>query len=199
MDQHMRMSERASIDYYAQGWNNSHLLKGDVVGEVAKLKEQHGGEIQVHGNGNLLKTLLKHDLLDTLRIWQFPVVLGTGKRLFGEVAIPLAFRLVESQQTSAGAVLHVYERAGKLRYGEVEVDQGNTGLRLVLRGSPKHTSVGTSRPSPTIVLGMFSGWPSLTSSPASLSPIATRPQPGTGDSSAGRPILSQMTMRQHGG
>jgi dihydrofolate reductase len=104
-------------------WNNSHLLQGDVAREVAKLKAQEGGELQVHGSGGLLQTLLKADLVDTLRIWQFPVVLGTGKRLFGEGAIPVAFRLVESQQTRPGAVLHVYERAGKPRYGEVEVGQ----------------------------------------------------------------------------
>lgn len=104
-------------------WNNSHLLKGDVIQEVAKLKAQEGGEIQVHGSGNLLQTLLKHDLIDTLRIWQFPVVLGTGKRLFGEGAIPRTFRLVETQMTTTGAVLHVYERAGTLKYGEFEVGQ----------------------------------------------------------------------------
>jgi dihydrofolate reductase len=104
-------------------WNNSILLKGDVAGEVAKLKAQEGGEIQVHGSGNLLQTLLKHDLIDTLRIWLFPVVLGTGKRLFGEGTIPCSFRLVDTQQTAAGTVLHVYERAGALRYGEVEVGQ----------------------------------------------------------------------------
>lgn len=102
-------------------WNNSHLLKGDVAEEVAKLKAQQGGEIQVHGSSNLIQTLLKYDLVDTLRIWQFPVVLGTGKRLFGEGTIPRAFRLVESQQTTTGAVLHVYERVGNLKYGEVEV------------------------------------------------------------------------------
>jgi dihydrofolate reductase len=101
-------------------WNNSHLLKGDVAEEVAKLKTQEGGEIQVHGSGNLLQTLLKHD---TLRIWQFPVVLGTGKRLFGEGTIPASFRLVDTQLAATGAVLHVYERAGDLRYGEVEVGQ----------------------------------------------------------------------------
>ena len=55
-------------------WNNSHLLKGDVAEEVAKLKAQEGGEIQVHGSSDLLQTLLKHDLIDTLRIWQFPVL-----------------------------------------------------------------------------------------------------------------------------
>jgi dihydrofolate reductase len=104
-------------------WNNSHLLKGDVAEEVAKLEVQEGGEIQVHGSSDLLQTLLKHNLIDTLRIWQFPVVVGTGKRLFGEGTIPGSFRLVDTQQTATGAVLHVYERAGGLKYGEVEVGQ----------------------------------------------------------------------------
>lgn len=104
-------------------WNNSFLLKGDVVQEVAKLKAQDGDEIQVHGSGNLLQTLLQHDLVDTLRIWQFPVVLGTGKRLFGVGTIPLGFRLRDTQLNTTGAVLHVYERAGSLKYGEVEVGQ----------------------------------------------------------------------------
>jgi dihydrofolate reductase len=102
-------------------WNNSHLLKGDVAGEVKKLKLLEDGEIQVHGSSNLLQTLLRHDCIDTLRIWQFPLVLGTGKRLFGEGTIPASFRLVDTQQTAPGAVLHVYERAGNLKYGEVEV------------------------------------------------------------------------------
>ena len=104
-------------------WNNSHLLKGDVAEAVAQLKAQAGGEIQVHGSGNLIQTLLQHDLVDTLRIWQFPVVLGTGKRLFGAGTIPRSFQLVDTQLNTAGAVLHVYERAGGLRYGEVEVGQ----------------------------------------------------------------------------
>jgi dihydrofolate reductase len=104
-------------------WSNSTLLKGDVAKEVSKLKAQEGGEIQVHGSGDLLQTLFKHDLVDTLRIWQFPVVLGTGKRLFGEGTIPGSFRLADTQLVTTGAVLHVYERAGGLRYGEVEVGQ----------------------------------------------------------------------------
>ena len=104
-------------------WNNSILLKGDIAEEVAKLKAQEGREIQVHGSSNLIQTLLKHDLVDALRIWQFPVVLGTGKRLFGEGIIPRSFRLIETQLNTTGAVLHVYERAGGLKYGEVEVGQ----------------------------------------------------------------------------
>jgi dihydrofolate reductase len=102
-------------------WNNSSLLEGDVAREVEKLKAQEGGEIQVHGSGELLQTLLKHDLVDTMRIWWFPVAIGTGKRLFGEGTIPRSFRLLDTQHTSTGAVLHVYERAGGLEYGEVEV------------------------------------------------------------------------------
>lgn len=104
-------------------WNNSYLLKGDVAEEVTNLKAQEGGEIQVHGSSNLLQTLLKYNLVDTLRIWHFPVVIGTGKRLFGEGTIPCSFRLVDTQQTTTDAVLHVYERAGDLKYGEVEVGQ----------------------------------------------------------------------------
>lgn len=113
----------ASRTLDAVGWSNSTLLKGDVAQEVAKLKAAGGGEIQVHGSCNLIQTLLRHDLVDSLRIWQFPVVLGTGKRLFGEGAIPLGFRLVETQLNTAGAVLHVYDRVGGLKYGEVEVGQ----------------------------------------------------------------------------
>jgi dihydrofolate reductase len=104
-------------------WNNSFLLEGDVAEAVAKLKAQAGGEIQVHGSSELLQTLLAHDLIDTLRIWQFPVVLGSGKRLFGDGAVARGFRLVDTQMNTTGAILNVYERVGNLRYGEVEVGQ----------------------------------------------------------------------------
>ena len=104
-------------------WNNSTLLQGDIGQAVAQLKAQDGGEIQVHGSGNLVQALLKQDLVDVLRIWQFPVVLGTGKRLFAEGALPGSYRLVDTQFNSKGAVLHVYERLGKLKYGEFEVGQ----------------------------------------------------------------------------
>ena len=120
-------------------WNNSHLITGDVVAEVRKLKAEEGGaagegdEIQVHGSGGLLQTLLANDVVDTLRLFQFPVVLGTGKRLFGDGALPSAFRLVESQRTPSGAVLQVYDRVGRLRYGEVEVGEAP----VVFDGAPK--------------------------------------------------------------
>ena len=115
-------------------WNNSHLLKGNIAEAVAKLKQQEGGELQVHGSSVLLQTLLQHNLIDTLRIWQFPVVLGTGKRLFGAGTIPCSFRLVERQEIATGAVLHVYERAGGLKYGEVEVGEET----VIFDSNPAH-------------------------------------------------------------
>jgi dihydrofolate reductase len=102
-------------------WQNSNLLGNDLAVDVRRLKEQDGGEIQVHGSGNLLQTLFRHDLVDTLRIWQFPVTVGSGKRLFGEGTIAGNYRLVDSHLAATGAVLHVYERAGALRQGEMEV------------------------------------------------------------------------------
>ena len=69
-----------------------------------------GGEIQVHNSGHLLQTLFKHDLVDALRIRLFPVVLGTGKRLFSDGTIPRSFRLISTQQSTTGAVLHVYDQ-----------------------------------------------------------------------------------------
>ena len=90
-------------------WNNSTVIKGDVAEAVTTLKAQDGGELQVHGSGGLVQTLLRHDLVDTMRLWHFPVVLGTGKRLFAEGTIPRSFRLVDAERTPGGAVLHVYE------------------------------------------------------------------------------------------
>lgn len=121
-------------------WNHSRLIEGDVATEVAKLKTQDGGEIQVHGSGDLVQTLLAHDLIDTLRLWQFPVVLGSGKRLFGKGTIPASFRLVETRQSTTGAVLHVYERAGALRYGEVEVGRDTVVFDHRADGSPRESA-----------------------------------------------------------
>lgn len=104
-------------------WKHSTLLRGDVAAEVAELKAQDGDEIQVHGSAALVQTLLRNDLVDELRLWQFPLALGTGKRLFGEGTIPRGFRLLDSGVTASGALRLVYERSGPLRYGEVEVGQ----------------------------------------------------------------------------
>ena len=71
-------------------WNNSTLITGDVADYVATLKSQDGPEIQVHGSPGLIQTLLEHDLIDEFRLWIFPVVIGTGKRFFGDGTIPAA-------------------------------------------------------------------------------------------------------------
>jgi dihydrofolate reductase len=112
----------ASRTLTSADWHNSTIIR-DVPAEVAKLRQQDGLEIQVHGSGDLLQTLLRHDLVDELRLWFFPVVVAGGKRLFGEGALPLSFTLTASEFTTTGAVLHVYERAGTLTYGTVDIDE----------------------------------------------------------------------------
>jgi dihydrofolate reductase len=104
-------------------WNNSTLLEGDVVQAVGELKAQPGGEIQVTGSSNLIQTLLKHDLVDEFRIWVFPVVLGTGKRLFDGGTVPAGLKLVDTKVSSTGVTIQTYERAGKIEYGSFALDQ----------------------------------------------------------------------------
>jgi len=92
-------------------WASSHLLDGDVTQAVRTLKTQEDGFITVLGSGNLVQTLLAEDLVDTLRILLHPLVLGTGKRLFGQTPHPLPLRLVDNTTTTTGVVLLTYERA----------------------------------------------------------------------------------------
>lgn len=98
-------------------WSNSGLLRGDIASEVKKLKEQSGPEIQVHGSGNLIQTLLKHDLVDEFRLKIFPITLGKGKRLFAEGAFPAGFDLTESGISPKGVIVADYVRAGDVRTG----------------------------------------------------------------------------------
>jgi dihydrofolate reductase len=98
-------------------WSNTVFLQGDVVEEIKKLKAQDGPDLQVHGSGNFIQTLLKHDLVDELWLKTFPVTLGTGKRLFAEGTIPRAFKLSESSVTPSGVTIANYERAGEVKTG----------------------------------------------------------------------------------
>jgi len=98
-------------------WQNSAFLKS--VDDIKKLKESEGSDIQVHGSGNLIQTLLKHDLVDELWLKTFPVTLGNGKRLFSEGTIPAAFTLTDSLVTPNGAIFANYERAGEVKTGTV--------------------------------------------------------------------------------
>lgn len=104
-------------------WNNSTLIKGNVVEEITRLKRQPGREILVYGSGNLAQTLIKNDLIDEYRLWFFPVVLGSGKRLFGSGSIPTAFRLVDTKTTRSGIAIHTYERAGEMKYGSFALEK----------------------------------------------------------------------------
>jgi dihydrofolate reductase len=96
-------------------WDKSVLLQGDIVDAIKKLKAQDGPDIQVHGSGNLIQMLLKHDLIDELWLKIFPVTLGSGKRLFAEGTIPAAFKLTNGKVLSSGVIVANYERAGEVR------------------------------------------------------------------------------------
>ena len=93
-------------------WNNSTVLKGDAVEEVSKLKQELDGDIVVHGSPQLAQTLIEHDLVDEYRLMVFPVVLGTGKRLFGETTGKKSLRLVDSKVVGDGVAILVYQPAG---------------------------------------------------------------------------------------
>jgi len=104
-------------------WNNSTLIKGDAGEQVAALKDQSGPQINVSGSSNLIQTLLKHDLIDEFQLWIFPVVVGEGKRLFGDGAIPEGLKLVNSQTSTTGVVIATYERAGEIPYGSFALEE----------------------------------------------------------------------------
>ena len=93
-------------------WNNSTVLKGDLAEEVTKLKQEQDGEIVVHGSATLAQALLEEDLVDELRLMVYPVVLGTGKRLFGETSDKKPLRLVDSKVVGDGVTILTYEPAG---------------------------------------------------------------------------------------
>ena len=92
-------------------WNNAVPITGNVAEDIEKLKAQDGPLIQVHGSCNLIQTLLYNDLIDEYRLWTFPVVVGNGKRLFGDWTPPAHLKLVKSNVTSNGVAMTIYRRA----------------------------------------------------------------------------------------
>lgn len=98
-------------------WQNSVFIKN--VGDIKKLKNSNGTDLQVHGSGKLVQALLKYDLVDELWLKIFPVVIGKGKRLFGEGTIPAAFKLTESLVTPNGVIFANYKRDGEVKTGTV--------------------------------------------------------------------------------
>ena len=98
-------------------WENTVVIKENVVEELKKLKEGEGPDLQVHGSGNLIQTLLKNDLVDELWLKIFPVTLGKGKRLFAEGPIPAAFKLMETKTSPSGVIFANYKRGGDVQTG----------------------------------------------------------------------------------
>lgn len=99
----------------------------DVVQEVPEIKRRFAREVQVHGSIGLAQTLIENDLIDEYRLLTFPVILGTGKRLFGHGTVPAALTLVRSHTTGSGVVISVYRRAGELSIGAIEMPAADAG------------------------------------------------------------------------
>jgi dihydrofolate reductase len=99
-------------------WNNSRVLKGDLPTEVAELRAEHDGDIVVHGSAQLVQALLEHDLVDELRLMVFPVVLGSGKRLFGDTSDKKPLRLADSKTVGDGVAILTYHPAGVSAKGQ---------------------------------------------------------------------------------
>ena len=100
-------------------WNNSSVIRGDVVAELGKLRQQPGRTLHTWGSTDALQTLLKNDLIDEYRLFIYPVVLGSGKRLFGSGTMPVALKQLESVSTGKGATYHRFEPSGKPEYGRI--------------------------------------------------------------------------------
>ena len=101
-------------------WENSELIDGDVVARLHELKKGDGPMLQVHGSGNLIQTLLQHDMVDELWLKIFPVTLGNGKRLFAEGTKPAAFKLTESKTSPNGVIFANYKPSGEVRTGSFD-------------------------------------------------------------------------------
>jgi dihydrofolate reductase len=98
-------------------WENSKLIEGEVPEAVRALKEEDGPELQVHGSANLIQTLLEHGLIDEFRLWIFPLVLGTGKRLFDGGTLPAGLELASSQVSSTGVIMATYRSGAEIKGG----------------------------------------------------------------------------------
>lgn len=104
-------------------WDGAELLKGDAAEAVSVLKQRDGPDLQVQGSSSLLQTLLEHDLVDEFTVWTFPVLLGIGKRLFGDGTRSGDLRLVGSQTSTTGVVIATYERAGDIPLGDFQLTE----------------------------------------------------------------------------
>ena len=113
LPKHVATRTLSSVD-----WAGSEIVR-DPLAELDALKARYRGELQVHGSANLLQTLIREDLVDEFQVFTFPVVVGPGKRLFGDGTIPAAFELAGSETSTTGVVISTYRRAGDVRTGTI--------------------------------------------------------------------------------
>jgi dihydrofolate reductase len=109
----------ASNTLTSSKWQPSVFLSGNIVEKIADLKQQDGPDLNVWGSSDLMQTLLKNDLVDTFWLMIYPIVLGSGKRLFDDGTIPAAFKVTKSQVTPSGVIVIDYERAGEVKTGSM--------------------------------------------------------------------------------
>jgi len=112
----------ASRSRPALEWSHSVLIEADAAEGIVALKNEDGPELQVHGSGNLIQTLLRHNLVEQYRLWVFPLVIGSGKRLFSEGTIPSGLKLVNSVVSTTGVVIGTYEPAGEIVTGSFALE-----------------------------------------------------------------------------
>ena len=105
-------------------WGPATIIAGDLDTEIARLKDEGDGELQVHGSRRLARALIGGGLVDEIRLWVFPVLVGSGERLFGDGLQPGGLRLVESKTSASGVVVTTYQPAGPLTFGSFELDAG---------------------------------------------------------------------------
>ena len=114
-----RSLTEAGVTWRGEHPDTAHLVTGDLLAGVHALKDAPGDELQIWGSSNLLQTLLRHGLVDRFRLMTFPVVLGSGHRLFNDALLPATLRPVEVTVSELGVVIGTYEPAGPVRYGEM--------------------------------------------------------------------------------
>jgi dihydrofolate reductase len=121
----------------APTWQNTILLSKDFLQQIKKIKSEDGIELQVHGSSNLLQTLFNHRLVDEMRVWIFPAVLGKGKRLFEEGAVPSNLKLVDSKVSGSGVIITTYVPNGEISTGSFAMENP-TSLELKRREKVEH-------------------------------------------------------------
>ncbi len=109
----------ASTTLTSHEWQKTVFLKGNLADEIKRLKGQDGPELQVHGSGNLIQTLMKHDLIDEFWLTIFPITLGMGKRLFGQGTIPASYALLDAKSLPSGVFIAHLKRAGEVKTGSI--------------------------------------------------------------------------------